>query len=86
MLYVLQGSPYPPVESSGISWTLESQAKLLVVDSPMVEDGVDFVVDQVPLYDALQHDLRRDNVRFRNKQAEKKTYINKCVIFLNNII
>lgn len=67
MLYVLQGSPYPSVESSGIGWTLESQAELLVVDSPMVEDRVDFVVDQVPLYGALQHNLMRDTDTGRKK-------------------
>lgn len=30
----------------------------------MVEDRVDFVVDQVPFYDALQHNLIRDKRQF----------------------
>lgn len=72
MLYVLQGSPYPSVKSPGIGWTLKIQTKLLVVDSPMVKNRVDFVVDQVLLYDAIQNNLMTDHFTFRNKHRQKK--------------
>lgn len=48
LLDVLQGPSYAPVEGPRVSRTLEGQAELLVVDPPVVEDGGDFVVDQVP--------------------------------------
>lgn len=41
---VLNRPAYAPVEGTGVSRALEGQSKLLVVDSPVVEDGVDFVV------------------------------------------
>lgn len=41
---VLNGPAYAPVKGTGISWALEGQSKLLVIDSPVVEDGVDLVV------------------------------------------
>ena len=54
---VLDGPADAPVEGAGVGRTLEGQAKLLVVDPPVVEDGVDLVIDQVLLHDALQHNL-----------------------------
>ena len=41
---VLDGPAYAPVEGTGISGTLEGQSELLVIDPPVVKDGVDLVV------------------------------------------
>lgn len=57
LLNVLQRSAYSPVKGPCISWTLKGQAKLFVVDSPVMEDGIDFVVNQVSLDVTLQHNL-----------------------------
>lgn len=55
MVDVLNGPTYTPVEGAGVSRALESQSELLVVDPPVVEDGVDLVVYEVFLQDTLQH-------------------------------
>lgn len=55
---VLDGPAYASVEGSGVSGALESQPELLVVDSPVVEDGIHLVVNQVFLQDALQDHLQ----------------------------
>lgn len=57
LLNVLQGPSYPPVKGPGVGRTLESQSELLVINPPVVEDWGDLVVDQVPLYVTLQHNL-----------------------------
>jgi len=54
---VLYGPTDAPVEGAGVSGALESQSELLVVDPPVVEDGVDLVVDEAFLQDTLQHHL-----------------------------
>lgn len=54
---VLHHPSYPSVEGSGIRRALEGQAKLLVVNPPVMEDGVDFIILQIPAYDALQNHL-----------------------------
>lgn len=57
MADVLDGPAYAAVEGPGVGGALEREAKLLVIDPPVVEDGVDLVVNDVPLQDALQHHL-----------------------------
>lgn len=54
---VLDGPAYAAVEGTGVGGALERQPKLLVVDPPVVEDGGDLVVHDIPLQDALQHHL-----------------------------
>lgn len=54
---VLDGPAYAAVKGTGVGGAQECQAELLVVDPPVVEDGVDLVVHDVPLQDALQHHL-----------------------------
>lgn len=44
---VLNGFPYPPVECSGVSWTLEGQATLPVLHLPMVKCGRCYGVHKV---------------------------------------
>lgn len=54
---VLNGTTYAPIKGTSISRALESQSKLLVIDPPVVEDGIDLVVYHVFLQDTLQHHL-----------------------------
>lgn len=44
---VLDGFPYPPVERSGVSWTLEGQPTLPVLHFPMVKCGRRYGVHKV---------------------------------------
>lgn len=57
MADVLDGPAYAAVEGTGVGGALERQAKLFVVDPPVVENGGDLVVHDVPLQDAFQHHL-----------------------------
>lgn len=57
MTNVFDGPANAAVEGTGVGGALERQAELLVVDPPVVEDGVDLVVHDVSLQDALQHHL-----------------------------
>lgn len=41
---VLDSPAYASVKSTGVSRALESQPELLVIDPPVVENGVDLVV------------------------------------------
>lgn len=71
---VFDGPTYAAVKGTGIGRALESQSELLVIDPPVVEDGVDFVVDDVFLQDALQHHLTTHTVEWSDK-----TYQQHCV-------
>lgn len=42
---LLKDTLKPPLEGNGISWTLEGQAKLPLLHTPVMEDGVHLVVD-----------------------------------------
>lgn len=53
----------PFLEGDGIGGTLECKAKLSVLNSPVMEDGVHLVVHQTPLHGTLQHWLRTQTAR-----------------------
>lgn len=53
LVYVLDGPAYAPVKGAGVSRALEGQSKLLVIDPPVVEYGVDLVVYEVFLQNTL---------------------------------
>lgn len=46
---VLDGPTDTPIKGTGISRALEGQPKLLIIDLPVVKDGVDLVVYDVLL-------------------------------------
>lgn len=63
---VLDGPTYAPVKGTGVSGALESQSELLVVDPPVVEDGVDLVVYYVFLQHTLQDHLTTKHTHTQN--------------------
>lgn len=71
---VLNGSTDATVKGAGIGRTLEGQSELFIVDSPMVENGVDFVVYNAFLEDTLQNHLS-DKQRKRMQQIKIENLI-----------
>ncbi len=55
---VLHGSPDPAVEGPSVRRALEGQAELHAADPPVVEDGIDLIVHQIPPDDAVQQHLK----------------------------
>lgn len=47
------------LKRNGISWTLEGQAKLLLLHTPVMEYGVHLVVDQTFLNGTFKHGLHK---------------------------
>lgn len=54
---VLDGFPYPPIERSGVSWTLKGQATFPVLHLPMVKRGRCYSVHEVLPQRTLQDHL-----------------------------
>lgn len=74
---VLNGPTYAAVKGTGIGRAQESQSELLVVDPPVVEDGGDFVVDDIFLQDALQHHL---TTHTHTVERSNKIYMSNTVL------
>ncbi len=61
---VLHGSPDPAVKGPGVCWALEGQAELHAADPPVVEDGIDLIIHQIPPDDAVQQHLETTQQHF----------------------
>lgn len=71
---VLNGPTYAPVKGTGVSRALERQSELLVINPPVVKNGVDLVVHDVFLQDTLQHHLTTNTRVSETTLDNKLTY------------